>query len=135
MKLQSIIGKKYWSMKRQNKINEQLEIGKIKFEVIPIYFNKTCIHSLFKLKYNSFETSSTPNTKKILPLVIKILIILIVMWLLYINISQFLVNLGIFALANNQVIPVVSPYIFQGIVPALIPHLSILLLKSSILTI
>ena len=52
MKFKSIISTIYLGRKRKIKIHEQLQIGKIKFEVIPVYINKVCVHSIFQLKYS-----------------------------------------------------------------------------------
>lgn len=132
MKFKNKIDTRYLDLKRRSKIREQLEIGKIKFEVIPIYLNKICVYSLFKPKYNALEPTNLPNNKKTLVL-IKILFIFLIGFLIFNNFHYLLLSLGIMTQSNDLIIATVTPYIFQNITYSLIPHLSILLSKLTLL--
>ena len=132
MKFKSIISTIYLGRKRKRKINEQLQIGKIKFEVIPVYINKVCVHSIFQLKYSPITpVEVSKNNHKYL--VIKILVGVIFLTLTYILIYNILTTLGIITLANESFITAIAPYIFNGISTSNITQLTLLLQKVNLL--
>jgi hypothetical protein len=134
MNFHKIIQIRYSNLKKKKKTREQLEIGKIKFEVIPIYMNNTCIYSLFKPKYDSSKPTEYSNTKKNLNIVY-VFITSLILYMLYSSVNNTLVALGIFTYVNNDIISIVTPYLFQSVTPSLTPHLSLLLKNLSYLTI
>ena len=132
MKFKSIISTIYLGRKRKRKINEQLQIGKIKFEVIPVYINKVCVHSIFQLKYSPITpVEVSKNNHKYL--VIKILVGVIFLTITYILIYNILTTLGIITLANESFITAIAPYIFNGISTSNITQLTLLLQKVNLL--
>ena len=132
MKFKSIISTIYLGRKRKRKINEQLQIGKIKFEVIPVYINKVCVHSIFQLKYSPITpVEVSKNNHKYL--VIKILAGVIFLTLTYILIYNILTTLGIITLVNESFITAIAPYIFNGISTSNITQLTLLLQKVNLL--
>lgn len=132
MKFKSIISTIYLDRKRKKKINEQLQIGKVKFEVIPVYINKVCVHSIFQLKYSPV-TPVGVSKSNYQYLVIKILVGVIFLTLIYILTYNILVTLGIIALVNESFITAITPYIFNGISTSNIPQLTLLLQKVNLL--
>ena len=72
IKNRQIIKEKYFSAQKQKKTYEQLEIGKIKFEVQSVYLNSTYITSLFQIRYtpsaaiNSYKPTTTRTATIIL---------------------------------------------------------------------
>ena len=132
MKFKSIISTIFLGRKRKRKINEQLQIGKIKFEVIPVYINKVCVHSIFQLKYTPITpVEVSKNNHKYL--VIKILAGVIFLTLTYILIYNILTTLGIITLVNESFITAIAPYIFNGISTSNITQLTLLLQKVNLL--
>ena len=67
MLLPRIIQTQYTLLKRRKKIKEQLEIGKIKFEITPIYANNKCIASIPNIKYNSLSYNKSLTARKCSP--------------------------------------------------------------------
>jgi hypothetical protein len=132
MKFKSIISTIYLDRKRKKKINEQLQIGKVKFEVIPVYINKVCVHSIFQLKYSPV-TPVGVSKSNYQYLVIKILVGVIFLTLIYILTYNILVTLGIIALVNESFITAIAPYVFNGISTSNIPQLTLLLQKVNLL--
>ena len=134
MLLSLALKKQYTLFKRKKKIREQLEIGKIKFEVTPIYANNKCIASIPSVKYNSLDTNKTEVTGTYRSNFIKILFIVSILLLLTIIIINILESLGLYTSSNNKVIELITPCIFPNITSELTPHLSLLLSKSNFLT-
>ena len=132
MKFKSIISTIYLGRKRKKKINEQLQIGKIKFEVIPVYINKVCVHSIFQLKYSPITpVEVSKNNHKYL--VIKILAGVIFLTFTYILTYNILTTLGIITLVNEPFITAITPYIFNNIPTSNITQLTLLLQKINLL--
>ena len=131
MKFQDKINIKYLDLKRRAKMYEQLEVGKIKFEVVPIYLNNVCIHTLFKLKYNPLETTKSSDTKKT-SIIIKLLCIFVTSSLLWSSLNYFLASIGILTHGNDLIVSTITPYIFSSTSSNLVPHLSVLISKLTI---
>ena len=132
MKFKNTISTIYLDRKRKRKINEQLQIGKIKFEVIPVYINKVCIHSIFQLKYSPV-TSVEVNKSNYQYVIIKLLVGVIFLTSIYILTYNILTALGIILLVNESFITAIAPYIFNGISTSNIPQLALLLQKVNLL--
>jgi len=130
-KLLQVLYKRY---KHKVKVHEQLEIGKIKFEVTPIYVNKVCIHSLFQLKFTQ-TTDSKPISKKSHSITILYIILAFVgLTTLYLILHQTLQNLGIFSLSDPLIVNLLIPFIFNGTPLLLIPQLTDLIVHGNLLT-
>lgn len=123
----------YKRFKRKSKMHEQLEIGKIKFEVTPIYVNKVCVHSLFQLKFTQ-PVYSNPASKKSYSITI-LYIILAFMGLttLYLILYQTFQSLGIFSLSDPLIVSLLTPFIFNGTPLLLTPQLTDLIVNSNLL--
>jgi len=132
MKFKNTISTIYLNRKRKKKINEQLQIGKVKFEVIPVYINKVCVHSIFQLKYSSV-TPVEVNKNNQQYLIIKVLVGIILLTFIYILTYNILMTLGIIVLVNELFITEIAPYIFNGISTSNIPQLTLLLQKMNLL--
>ena len=132
MKFKNTISTIYLDRKRKRKINEQLQIGKIKFEVIPVYINKVCIHSIFQLKYSPV-TSVEVNKSNYQYVIIKLLVGVIFLTSIYILTYNILTALGIILLVNESFITAIAPYIFNGISTSNISQLTLLLQKVNLL--
>ena len=129
-----VIQKLHSNMQRKSKMHEQLEIGKVRFEVLPVYMNKVCIHSLFKIKYtqSTSQTMDTASNSKVkLSL---ILVLLVLMCLLYIVCTEWLHSLGLLTLVNEDILTVLTPCIFPNTLGGLTPHLTTLLAKSGFMS-
>ena len=131
MKSKHILDSLYYSMKRREKVNEQLQIGKIKFEVTPIYINKVCIHSMFQLKYTQQVEIKTSNYKY--SYIIKISVFILTSFLVYTLFYNILLSLGILSESNYTFIAAVTPYIFADIPTYYTPYLTTLLQEINIL--
>ena len=132
MKSKQLINNLYFRMKHRKKTYEQLEIGKIKFEVTPIYINNVCVHSLFKLKYT--QTSDiTPKTKTKYYNLVRVLVTVLVLFLAYIITYNLLSSLGIIAETNEIFISTITPYIFPDIPTHYTPYITTLLKQANIL--
>lgn len=132
MNFKNIISTIYLDRERKRKINEQLQIGKIKFEVIPVYINKVCVHSIFQLKYSPV-TSVEVNKSNYQYIVIKLLIGITFLTFIYILTYNILTTLGIILLVNESFIMAITPYIFNDISTSNIPQLTLLLQKAKLL--
>ena len=128
-----LVHKLYFKMQYRKKTHEQLQIGKIKFEVIPVYVNDTCIHSIFKPKYTQAITSNS-NLQTNKTFLIKILLSILSLFGTYILLHTILINLGILVETNDTFISVISPYIFSDLPSHYTPHLSVLLKNLNLLT-
>jgi len=132
MESKSILKSLYYSMKRRRKTQEQLQIGKIKFEVTPIYVNKVCVHSLFQLKYTpQVETETKVNKYSVL---IKTALLISMIFFLYATLYSTLLNLGIIVESNSNFIAAVTPYIFSELPSYYTPHLAVLLKEINIIS-
>jgi len=131
MKSKQVLNSLYYSMKRRKKINEQLQIGKIKFEVTPIYINKICVHSMFQLKYTQQVEVKTTNYKY--SYIIKTVIFILTSFAVYTLSYNTLLNLGILSESNYTFIAAATPYIFEGVPAYYTPHLTTLLQQINIL--
>lgn len=89
------IGKLYTENKKKHKKSEQLEIGKIKFVVTPIYLNKVCIHSTFDIDFTPNRKLDLNFLNNPLPILIKIGIILIILAIVSVCLINFLENSGL----------------------------------------
>tara|TARA_B110000240_G_scaffold193845_1_gene240371 strand:+ start:555 stop:959 length:405 start_codon:yes stop_codon:yes gene_type:complete len=132
MKFKKIIDSMYMNRERKKKMNEKLEIGKIKFEVIPVYINKVCVHSIFQLKYSQVIPTQV-NKNSIQYIVVKVLVVIILSSLLYSTLYNMLVTIGIITLVNEAFTIAITPYIFNDMPTSNIPQLTILLQKVNLL--
>lgn len=133
MKSQELISKLYFRMQYRKKTYEQLQIGKIKFEVIPIYFNNTCVYSMFKLKYTQASISNIGVQTRRYPL-LKVLLLVLMLFCIYIVLYNLLVNLGILVETNEVFTNIITPYIFPDLPVYYTPHLTTLLKNVNLLT-
>ena len=134
MLLPHIIQTRYTLLKRKKKIKEQLEIGKIKFEITPVYANNKCIASIPNIKYNSLNTSGIGVVDTYRSNFVKTILMVCVLFIIATSVISVLESLGLYVSSNNEVIKLVTPCIFPDITPELTPHLSLLLSKSNFLT-
>lgn len=132
MKSKQLINNLYFRMKHRKKTYEQLQIGKIKFEVTPIYINNVCVHSLFKLKYTQTSDITSKTETKYYNL-LRVLVIVLVLFLTYIITYNFLSSLGIIAETNEIFINTITPYIFPDIPTHYTPYITTLLKQANIL--
>lgn len=132
MKFKNIVNSIYTSRKRKKKIHEQLQIGKVKFEVIPVYVNKVCVHSIFQLKYSQ-ATPAEVHKSNNQYMIIKILLGIVFLSFTYILVSNILVTLGVITLVNEPFTIAVTPYIFNDMPASNIPQLTLLLQKVNLL--
>lgn len=132
MKFKNIVNSIYTSRKRKKKIHEQLQIGKVKFEVIPVYVNKVCVHSIFQLKYSQ-ATPAEVHKSNNQYMIIKILLGIVFLSSTYILVSNILVTLGVITLVNEPFTIAVTPYIFNDMPASNIPQLTLLLQKVNLL--
>jgi len=132
MKFKNIVNSIYTSRKRKKKIHEQLQIGKVKFEVIPVYVNKVCVHSIFQLKYSQATPAEVHKSNNQYT-IIKILLGIVFLSSTYILVSNILVTLGVITLVNEPFTIAVTPYIFNDMPASNIPQLTLLLQKVNLL--
>jgi hypothetical protein len=132
MKFKNIVNSIYTSRERKKKIHEQLQIGKVKFEVIPVYVNKVCVHSIFQLKYSQ-ATPAEVHKSNNQYMIIKILLGIVFLSSTYILVSNILVTLGVITLVNEPFTIAVTPYIFNDMPASNIPQLTLLLQKVNLL--
>jgi len=133
MKSPKLISKLYFRMQHRKKTYEQLQIGKIKFEVVPIYINNTCVHSLFKLKYTqSLNTNTDVQVKRYS--LMKVLLFVLLLFCMYMLLYSTLINLGILVETNEVFTSVITPYIFSDLPVYYTPHLTRLLNYVNLLT-
>ena len=132
MKFKNIVNSIYTSRERKKKIHEQLQIGKVKFEVIPVYVNKVCVHSIFQLKYSQATPAEVHKSNNQYT-IIKILLGIVFLSSTYILVSNILVTLGVITLVNEPFTIAVTPYIFNDMPASNIPQLTLLLQKVNLL--
>jgi len=132
MKSKHLIRNLYFRMKHRKKTYEQLQIGKIKFEVTPIYINNICVHSLFKLKYTQ-ASNITPQTQTKHYSLLRVLILVLSLFFLYVVINNLLSSLGILTETNEIFINTITPYIFPDIPTHYTPYVTTLLKQANIL--
>jgi len=93
--LRTRINKLYIDSEKKHKKHEQLEIGKIKFSVTPVYLNKVCVHSTFDIDFTPNKGLDLEFLNKPLPIILKIGIILTIIILISLCAVNFLENSGL----------------------------------------
>jgi uncharacterized membrane protein YdcZ (DUF606 family) len=124
---------RYLGMRKLQKQHEQLEIGKIKFEVTSIYVGKTYLTSLFQVKYTkpTFTEQVTPSNWFVL---LKIIMIGAVTLIISTYIYQKLITLGLVVPTNPLINQHIAPLLFSNVVGFYAPILGELITLTNYLT-
>ena len=107
----------YINKKKNIKKIEQLEIGKIKFNVVPIYFNNQIIHTLFTLNFtpNKFTQTVKKNNYK---LFIYIILTLISLYAIYFFIAHICILYGFCDTTSSTLREVIVPTLLKNLNPS-----------------
>ena len=128
-----IVKIKYINMLKTRKRQEQLEIGKIKFEVTSVYVGKTLLTSLFQVKFIANTPSSTSvNSSKTSKL--KFLLLSVLSYSVIVYIYQKLHMLGLVSTTNPDLLPYITPLLFTESLTPYLPMLEQLLTWNNLLT-
>jgi len=129
-----IIKTQYLSMRKTQKRQEQLEIGKIKFEVTSLYTGNTFLTSIFQIKFTPTALSETTNASpKVMTLRILVLGALFHILMLYAH--HQLTILGFIPHTNPILIKYIVPLLFTEFLTPYLPMLEQLLTTNNLLTV
>ena len=117
---------KYINMLQTRKRQEQLEIGKIKFEVTPVYVGKTLLTSLFQVKFVA-NTPSSIIVNSSRTSILKFSLISVLSYSVIIYIYQKLHVLGLLSSTNPDLLPYITPLLFTESLTPYLPMLEQLL--------
>lgn len=121
-----IVKIKYINMLQTRKRQEQLEIGKIKFEVTPVYVGKTLLTSLFQVKFVA-NTPSSISVSSSRTSILKFSLISVLSYSVIIYIYQKLHVLGLLSSTNSDLLPYITPLLFTESLTPYLPMLEQLL--------
>lgn len=128
-----IVKIKYINMLQTRKRQEQLEIGKIKFEVTPVYVGKTLLTSLFQVKFVA-NTPSSISVNSSRTSILKFSLISVLSYSVIIYIYQKLHVLGLLSSTNPDLLPYITPLLFTESLTPYLPMLEQLLTWNNLLT-
>lgn len=128
-----IVKIKYINMLQTRKRQEQLEIGKIKFEVTPVYVGKTLLTSLFQVKFVA-NTPSSIIVNSSRTSILKFSLISVLSYSVIIYIYQKLHVLGLLSSTNPDLLPYITPLLFTESLTPYLPMLEQLLTWNNLLT-
>lgn len=128
-----IVKIQYINMLKTRKRQEQLEIGKIKFEVTPVYVGKTLLTSLFQVKFVA-NTPSNISANSSKTSVLKFLLLSVLSYSVIIYIHQKLHMLGLVSTTNPDLLPYITPLLFTESLTPYLPMLEQLLTWNNLLT-
>ena len=107
------------SKQKQQKKHEQLEIGKIKFNVLPIYFNKAIISTLFTLNFTTNQPILDKEQLKGNSTIKYTVISLLSLYFLYFFCINFLTVYGLWVITPLSLVEVLIPLLFEDLDPSI----------------
>ena len=128
-----IVKIQYINMLKTRKRQEQLEIGKIKFEVTPVYVGKTLLTSLFQVKFVA-NTPSNISANSSKTSVLKFLLLRMLSYSVIIYSHQKLHMLGLVSTNIPDLLPYITPLLFTESLTPYLPMLEQLLTWNNLLT-